>query len=180
MKKQFIIILVSVLLITGLFFSVKYYQKYKNLEELDGELNFFKLKFSGATGIDIVNDLSDGNVDADISLKIINPTNSQYTVNSIFIEVYTLNDIYIGGQKKAIEDKIVIEKQSSKDIETIINLSGKGIAELVKELKEIGLLQIAKNYLTTEMLGTKIKIKGFISVENLGFLKIKLDEIIDI
>jgi len=180
MKKTVIIILIVIVLITGLYFGLKYYKKYKNLNYLVPELNDFSFDWAGKNAMQIVTDISDRSTTANLSLKIKNFSDSKYTVNSLFVKVYSMNDTYIGGQINPYTDTIEILPNSEIIVNLKIDLSTAGITQLAKQLGNIGLLQLATNYYTKGIIGTQIKLKGNLSAEGLKVLSIPIDETIDI
>ena len=179
--KHIIIIVISVLLITGIFFA---YKKVSALKQLEVKSVSVKPIINISSALDIyklITDLATLTIPSKANLTISNFSQSDFNISQIKAAIYSVNDVLIANPTNPGKQSITLTKNSDNTLNFDYNLSltglinaSKGIAgDTVSEKAQTVLM----NYLTTKMFGLKVRIKGFVTASG---ITVNFDEIIDI
>ena len=186
-KKTVVIASIVLVLAIAVPFGLKLYKKYKDSDLLVYEFAGFKFNWNSGV-LKTVAEIMSGWTTADMSLRIKNFSNSKFTVNSIFIQLYTMKDELIVEQKKQLTEPFVIPANNNSVLTLTLDVKVAGVVALAKQLGEDtggDIFSIIKNvvdsyYLKDGSFGTKVKLKGSFTAEGITFLNIPLDDVIEI
>ena len=189
MKTKTIIIITVIILALGTagFFGYKLYKKYDDTELLqyevegfDFDLNLKTLAGVAAASKSIVS----GWLGSDLKMKIRNQSDSNYTVNSLFVELFTLDGTLIASPIVVV-DKFSIDSKKENNISIKYDISLAGLKHFAKQLGITGLgdyatiYKLLLKYYNDGKIGTSLILKGYISAENLP-VNIPINETIEI
>jgi len=177
MNKKIIIILLVLLLSVGVVFAFKAKKKIGDAQKLEPSVKNFNLNLHSFT--DVLSSMWNG-FDVNIDIAIKNHTKSDFTVTALQADIYTLDNTLLAKQQNIITENIDIAPKSETIIKMKYHLPASGLLKLAKQI-DIDTFDKLKdllfNYLTTETIGTQLKLKGSITAE--GF-SVDLNEKIDI
>ena len=153
------------------------FKKGKDAEKL--EYSLFKSDTPNLTVEQIVK-IIDGKDTNPVLIEVIeqikNPTNSEYLIDQMNLNILTPSGKFVVKQKEPLAKAFTIHKKSENNyLKLNFLLNPKGLEELVREAG--GVIQIGSNKLRTGEWGINFRIKGTISTE--GF-ELDLDETITI
>lgn len=183
MKKTIIIILVVILLITGIYFGLKYWKKYKDSSYLYPELQSFSFdwKIEKLTDLTkIAADIADGYTTATVKVNFKNYSSSEFTLNSFFFELYTKDNEYFAGQIEPYNENLVIPAAGNVIFNIQVSIKFAGILALANTLNLQGtptdkVAEILRRYYINGKIGAEIKLKGNFSAEGFKLISLPLE-----
>jgi|GEM_PF-3751406 len=189
MKRTIIIFAIAALLITGIYFASVYFRKIKDAQKLNIALHKFTIAKPLNSITDLVVLLQDAasfSLPVKIDLRLENFTPSKFTVNQIYAEIYTKNNILLAKQTNTLSEKLIVKPNNTDNILSLnFDLSVHGLINLGIIKQTAGytpaqmLWELGEKYITTGKLGGKVIVKGFVYVENIK-IAIPINETIEI
>lgn len=185
MKKAFIAILIIAALVSAVYFGQKYLKKYSDLDMLMYDIDSVKLNVPFNSIADVpatLGELLSLTIPVDINFLFQNHSESDFTVNSIYLELYTTDNDLIAYQDE-VKDEFKVEAKKNNYALFSFNLYLTGLKKLIKQYDTTLLGSVSKlfnTYFTTKKFGFKVRLKGWVTAEGIKVVKIPIDKIIDI
>lgn len=184
MKK--IVIILFIVVVIGII-ATKYFKKIRDVGKLDiGIKSFYFVndKLNSINGIfELLGNLSSLSLPAIIEIEINNLSASTYTIQNLYVEVYSKTGVLIAKPDKLITDKIKILPGAKTIIKipyTIDLLGLKALATSLSNSNTISVQDLLLSYVTTKKIGTQINLIGYLNAEGITVLDIPINETIDI
>ncbi len=182
MKTKYIVIIVlSLLLATGIFFAVR---KARNLVKIDFGVADFQpqIKFDSiADIIKLVTDISTLTIPVKVGISLKNYSGSSFDISQVKAGIYTSDGVLLADPKQPMTEKITIVPNNTTVVYFDYWLNVPGMLALAKNLpgdtdKE-KILNLLKTWFTKGAVGVQIRMKGFATAEGLTF---NFNELLDI
>ncbi len=165
MKKIIIIAVIVIILLLGIYWFIR---KKNALTSLQYDVGDIDLQVRS------INDLvkmSYSDKEIVLPLIISNFSKDKFKIDSLYIELYDLNNQLIAYQKQPVSN-IIIEPEKNTEIQLPIILKSNFIWAIAKQLQIDDINDLwneIKRYLQTGELGTQIKVKGYFLKAGLKF-----------
>jgi len=177
MKKTIIIIIIALVLVTGIYFGLKYYKKYKDTKMLFPEITGFKFEKDLAGAIA---QLSTGYITAIFTVNFINYSSSDFTLNQFYFELFTKDDEYFAGLLEPFNQTILIPATGNVQFDLKVSIKTVGVLALAKSLNLQGTViqkatELLNRYYINGKLGATVKLKGNFSAEGFKMISLPLE-----
>ena len=166
--KQFISIIVLILLLFAGKKGYGLYKKYRHAKQLKFFVAGIQLPILQLT--DIIQPVT-----LTIRQAITNFSTSNFTLSALNIDAYTPSGKLVAQQKQPLNQPIQIKPNQTTEIPLQFELSPQTLIQLIRE--NGGVFTAGSNYLTTGTYGIKLRLKGYVQAE--GF-DIDIDQTITV
>lgn len=140
--------------VTVLFASITF----KNIGKLDYSLK--NADFNLHTPTDIIASFLNG-VDANFSFIIDNPTNQNFSVDSLNVDIYSKTGQLIAKSSEVLKN-IKIIKNGKTQINFSYNIDVLGFYKMLDVHNKTDLIQMFNSYIENDVFGKEVNLKGYI------------------